>query len=121
MNIINVNGKDYYTQQAKKQLITTSTFVKIEMVIYFKKTGERVKLYDKELVDKYHKNSKNKKEKIYISKFAKDNHLKVLKDYTIFNMSATDIAKKYKITRQRVYQILDKHIDPVKKDLTINE
>ena len=53
MNIINVNGKEYYTQQAKRQLITTSTFVKIEMVIYFKKTGEKVKLYDKELVDKY--------------------------------------------------------------------
>jgi hypothetical protein len=121
MNIINVNGKEYYTQQAKRQLITTSTFVKIEMVIYFKKTGERVKLYDKEIVDKYHKNSRSKKKDIYISKFANDNHLKVLKDYTIFNMSASDIAKKYKITRQRVYQILDKHIDPVKKDLTIKE
>jgi Mor family transcriptional regulator len=36
-------------------------------------------------------------------------------------MSAADIAKKYKISKQRVYQILDKHIDPVKKDLTINE
>jgi predicted DNA-binding protein YlxM (UPF0122 family) len=121
MNIINVNGKEYYTQQEKRQLITTSTFVKIEMVIYFKKTGERVKLYDKEVVDKYHKNSRSKKKDIYISKFANDNHLKVLKDYTIFNMSVKDIAKKYKISKQRVHQILDKHIDPVKKDLTINE
>jgi hypothetical protein len=121
MNIINVNGKEYYTQQAKRQLITSSTFVKIEMVIYFKKTGERVKLYDKEVVDKYHKNSRGKKKDIYISKFANDNHLKILKDYTIFNMKISDIAKKYKLSRQRVYQILDKHIDPVKKDLTINE
>ena len=121
MDIINVNGKDYYTQQAKKQLITTTTFVNIEMIIYFKKTGEKVKLYDKEIVDRYHNNSKSKKKEIYISKFANDNHLKILKDYTLFDMSVKDIAKKYKITRQRVYQILDKHKDPVKKDSKIEE
>jgi predicted DNA-binding protein YlxM (UPF0122 family) len=72
-------------------------------------------------VDRYHNNSRSKKKEIYISKFANDNHLKILEDYTLSDMSVKDIAKKYKITRQRVYQILDKHKDPVKKDSKIEE
>ena len=109
-----INGKKYFTREDKERLIGNGFLVKIEdMSFYSRKTKKKTYLYNYDKVKAIYDKARRKKN-IFIPKYVSDRTHSILKDYSIFNMTEVEIAKKYKVTRQAINEIINRHIDPAK-------
>jgi len=109
-----INGKKYFTREDKERLIGNGFLVKIEdMAFYSRKTKKKTYLYNYDKVKAIYDKARRKKN-IFIPKYVSDRTHSILKDYSIFNMTEVEIAKKYKVTRQAINEIINRYIDPAK-------